>query len=163
MKDDTGESSIRFNIKINLGQQDYQRLTTEAALVELSLSTLVRRYALLYLTLLDEVRSASDGQLTPGSLLHTQLLAMETQQANSSNRIEQMLLEQRIELRTLLQVVSAAIKLWFAHMQELPPECTALAEARFQQFLAHIVGSHQQEVMQDMYKLISSKLIEGGK
>ena len=140
MINDTQDSNTRRNVKVNLTQGDYDRLNVEAVLKNLPLSTLIRNYCITHLDLLEEVRQASEGKVTEGSVLHIQLLGMESRQAMSAKLMEKMLYENRVELRTVLQIIVACAK-----VLGVPKP-----------------SGNNESLLPDMYQdIINTKLIEG--
>ena len=142
MTNDTQDSNTRRNVKVNLTQGDYDRLNVEAVLKNLPLSTLIRNYCITHLDLLEEVQQASEGKVTEGSMLHMQLLGIESRQAMSAKMMEKMLYENRVELRTVLQIIVACAK-----VLGVPKP-----------------SDNNESLLPDMYQdIINTKLIEGAR
>ena len=100
----------------------------------------MRNYCIAYLDLLKEVEEASEGKVAEGSLLHMQLLGMESRQAMSAKMMEKMLYENRVELRTVLQIIVACAK-----VLGVPKP-----------------SGNNESLLPDMYQdIINTKLIEG--
>ncbi len=158
----------RSSTKVNLEGDFREQIKREANLLSVSMSRILRDYSLEYIKLKNEAKTAKEGKLSEGSILHTFISSMEARIANSLEENQKGITELKNDIQIIAAIIDNFIKLYLNHTKEIPiderNERIKSSLNRYRKFLTTVkstINNGSGDVIAEIKELIYQELERG--